>query len=51
MNISLTSVDRGEYPAKPYFSSKWEKMSFSVMIAVNIAVMSYWTAYLTWGGQ
>lgn len=51
MNISLTSVDRGEYPAKPYFSSKWEKMSFTFMIAVNIAVVGYWMAYLTYGGQ
>jgi hypothetical protein len=51
MNISLTSVDRGEYPAKPYFSSKREKAVFLFMIAVNIAVVGYWLIFLTWGGQ
>lgn len=49
--MNLSSVNQGQYPAKPYFSSKREKLVFSFMIAVNISVVGYWMVYLTWGGQ
>jgi hypothetical protein len=48
--MNLSSVNEGTYPAKPYFSSTRERLTFTFMIASNIAVVGYWLVYLTWGG-
>ena len=50
MNINMSSVNEGIYPAKPYFSTQFEKVSFLVMTGVDIVVVGYILFYMTYNG-
>lgn len=43
-------INQGQYPVKPYFSSRFEKVSFLAMTAVDIAVVGYILIYMTYNG-
>lgn len=48
--MNLDKVEFGVYPQKPYFSSKVEKVIFSLMIAFSVVIYSLITSWYVWGG-